>query len=297
MENRKVFAIVVTYNRLPLLQKTIAALLGQSFALYSIVVVNNSSSDGTKEWLDGQPYLTAIHQENLGGAGGFRTGVHHSMLKGADWLWLMDDDVLPEKNCLQIMMQYTSVSRCINPIHINPDGLLSDEERWFDAASCQIINLYNRSYQHGKKLWFRNLGSFEGMLIAGDVVEKIGLPDERFFVAHDDLVYGYLASRFTNVAVAADAVIKRQPVTKTPAAIYNYDYYYMYRNLWLLEAYANKELPLFQGYRKRRVLMHFLYGIYKIFFVDKPPEKSRALKTLFVAYKDYRKKKAGKREI
>lgn len=293
MENGKVYAVVVTFNRLALLQKTIAGLQAQTHALHSIVVVNNSSTDGTKKWLDSQDSLTVIHQENVGGAGGFRTGVQLALQSGADWVWLMDDDVVPKKNCLEVLMQYTTVSHCINPVHVQPDGSLSDEERWFDATDCSIVNLYNQSYRHGKKLWFRNLGSFEGMVIAREIVEKIGLPDARFFVAHDDLIYGYLASKYTNIAVVSDAVMKRQPVNKPLASMHNYDYYYMYRNLWILEEYANNELPQFRRYRKRRIRLQFLYAVYKIYFVDKPANKSRALQTLYKAYKDYKNKKAG----
>ena len=133
------------------------------------------------------------------------------------------------------------------------------------------------------------------MLIASDVVKKIGLPDQRFFIAHDDLVYGYLASKFTNVAVVGGAVMQRQAVTKTRDSLYHYDYYYMYRNLWIVEEYADLELPTFSGYRKRRILLQFFYAVYKIFFVDKPAKKSKAVRTLWTAYRDYRNKIAGKK--
>ena len=64
----KIYAIVVTYNRLELLKKSIGALHRQQ-RLDQIVVVNNGSNDGTEEWLDGQQDLHVIHQENVGGSG------------------------------------------------------------------------------------------------------------------------------------------------------------------------------------------------------------------------------------
>ena len=167
-----------------------------------------------------------------------------------------------------------------------------DEERWFDGTDCKIINLFNLSYKNGKKIWFRNIGSFEGMIIKRDIIEKIGFPDARFFIAHDDLVYGYLASKYTNVAVVADAVIKKQPVNKSLRSMAAYEYY-MNRNLWLLEEYADKEIPNFTGYRRRRIKLHFIYSIYKILFVDKVPSKRLAFKVLYRSYKDYKQKKEG----
>ena len=73
----KIIAVVVTYNRRELLKRNIGC-LRQNTPLHSIVVVNNGSTDGTKEWLDEQTDLRVIHQENVGGSGGFYTGIRYA---------------------------------------------------------------------------------------------------------------------------------------------------------------------------------------------------------------------------
>ena len=90
----KIIAVVVTYNRLPLLQKNIDCLRQQK-PLTAIMVVNNGSTDGTAEWLHEQPGLTVVTQANVGGSGGFYTGIDLAYKEGADWIWCMDDDVFP----------------------------------------------------------------------------------------------------------------------------------------------------------------------------------------------------------
>ena len=67
-------AVVVTFNRKELLKKNIEALRRQK-ELTTILVVNNGSTDGTAEWLDSQSDLLVIHQSNVGGSGGFYTGI------------------------------------------------------------------------------------------------------------------------------------------------------------------------------------------------------------------------------
>ena len=78
MNNSIVVAVVVTYNRLNLLQRVVGALKGQSKRLDKIYIINNGSTDGTKEWLDGQIGLNVIHQENVGGSGGFYRGIQEA---------------------------------------------------------------------------------------------------------------------------------------------------------------------------------------------------------------------------
>ena len=51
-ENRKVIAVVVTYNRKELLKEAIEALLNQDYNNCEILVVDNASTDGTREYID-----------------------------------------------------------------------------------------------------------------------------------------------------------------------------------------------------------------------------------------------------
>ena len=71
----KVIALVVTYNRQYLLTECITALRNQTRKPDAILVVNNGSTDNTEAWLRRQPDLEFITQANVGGAGGFYTGI------------------------------------------------------------------------------------------------------------------------------------------------------------------------------------------------------------------------------
>ena len=71
----------MTYNRLNLLEECISA-LSKSIVPVDILIVNNASTDGTKEYLDGviDKYNNVkfyIHNmnTNLNGAGGFNYGL------------------------------------------------------------------------------------------------------------------------------------------------------------------------------------------------------------------------------
>lgn len=125
----KIIAVIVTYNRLPFLKQVVAALKHQTILIETILVVNNSSSDGTKEWLITQKDLITIEQQNTGSAGGYNTGVKWAYEQGADWIWMMDDDVLPAPDCLQQLLEYKTISECLHPVHIDVTGVMQEEER------------------------------------------------------------------------------------------------------------------------------------------------------------------------
>ena len=69
----RISAVVVTYNRLELLQRLVKALTDVP-ELGEVLIVDNASTDGTGEWLaslDVERVQTRTLEHNIGGAGGF----------------------------------------------------------------------------------------------------------------------------------------------------------------------------------------------------------------------------------
>ena len=98
----KLGAVVVTYNRRDQIEETVARLLAEPLDV--LVVVDNGSTDGSRAFLRGvgDPRLDLIESpENIGGAGGFETGLRHMRdVHDPDWVILMDDDGRPEPGAL-----------------------------------------------------------------------------------------------------------------------------------------------------------------------------------------------------
>ena len=78
LDARNVTVIVVTYNRLPLLKQCLAALRAQTVQGFTVLLVDNASTDGTADYIKtlAMPGLVCRNPgENLGGAGGFAYGI------------------------------------------------------------------------------------------------------------------------------------------------------------------------------------------------------------------------------
>ena len=199
MNRNKIIAVVVTYNRLSLLQRVVESLKNQSYKLDKILVVNNGSTDGTKEWLDEQSALTVIHQENVGGSGGFYRGIQEASKEDCDWVWCMDDDVFPREECLKTLLAVAEKQENVGIVC--PHRLMSGKTFVGEAKTLNLTNPFKD--MHNDMLLASDVENhevvsivgmaFEGPLIRKEVVSKIGLPNKDLFILYDDTDYSYRA--------------------------------------------------------------------------------------------------------
>lgn len=186
----KVIAVVVTYNRSQLLKRNIACLRKNS--PHAIIVVNNGSTDDTREWLAEQTDLIVITQANVGGSGGFYTGIQQAMERGADWIWCMDDDVFPRPDCLSNLLDHTASEEVgiLAPRRLMEGNIFTN-----DFQAVNLTNPFSSMYKKKLKKQVINkpveiLGTaFEGLFIRKEAVEKIGLPNKDLFIFCDDTDY------------------------------------------------------------------------------------------------------------
>lgn len=181
-------AVVVTYNRLEELKKCISSLKTQTRKPDSILVINNSSTDGTIEWLSGQQDLEFITQPNSGGAGGFYTGIKIAYEKGYDWVWCMDDDALPTVDCLEKLVGSIDPNElCIlNSLVVNS----ADKTKLAFGLYAKIHNqYYERINQITEQIFYDDANFFNGTLIPRRFIEKFGLPNKNYFIRGDETEY------------------------------------------------------------------------------------------------------------
>lgn len=92
----KVAAVVVTYNRVDKLGRVLDSILAQTRGVDQLIVIDNASTDSTPQLLavyQDDPRVEVVRLEtNTGGAGGFAAGMERAYARGADWVWIMDDD-------------------------------------------------------------------------------------------------------------------------------------------------------------------------------------------------------------
>ncbi len=262
MENLKITAVVVTYNRLPYLKLCIDALRGQSRKLDNILVVNNGSTDGTKEWLDTQRDLQIIHQENGGGSFGFYTGVKTAYEQGFDFIWSMDDDVRPRESCLEELLACDSENIGIMcPARIMQGELYVNEKRLLNLNSVfGTPTLLQPSDVVGDAPIKIEGMTFEGPLIKREVVKKIGFPNKDLFILFDDTDY------------SCRAVNAGFEVLYVPKAIMDKEYFpaptkeeFVRKNKWKVWYYIRNGTYFYHTYGKNFAI-RYMWGLKSAFY-------------------------------
>ncbi|MGF6992017.1 glycosyltransferase family 2 protein [Paraburkholderia sp. GAS32] len=216
-------AVVVTFNRKELLIECVRALLNQSMPIDMIYIVDNASTDGTRELLGvtdllAHPKVCYTHLEtNTGGAGGFHVGTRLAFDAGFEWLWLMDDDAEPQPEALARLNDFSAEKNVVALASnvIGADTLPQLHHRgWFNWDSKEgLIRPINAEDACNEVLEV-GMASFVGILISRYAIEKIGLPKAEFFIHYDDAEYCYRLATVGRILFVRDSVIVHKDAAK-----------------------------------------------------------------------------------
>ncbi|MGH2649081.1 MAG: glycosyltransferase family 2 protein [Ginsengibacter sp.] len=239
----KVIAVVVTYNRQLLLTQCIDALRNQTRKIDKILVVNNGSTDNTESWLRNQHDLEFITQDNVGGAGGFFTGIKTAFEKSYTWIWLMDDDGYPKEDALEMLLDGDDEEMCLR----NCSVIDKEDKKSFVWKTGIYSNL-----DEVENTVINNVAHpFNGTLLHRKIVERVGFPKANLFLWGDETEYFYRIIRKNKIPYYT----KANSVHYHPASAYSYKndwnlatnwkmYFYIRNRFSILKTKFSNSLPL-----------------------------------------------------
>ncbi|MBF4993574.1 glycosyltransferase [Arthrobacter gandavensis] len=206
--------VIVTFNRSGYLRGLLDSVAALDPAPERVVVVDNASTDDTAAYLDSAadgfpvPLTVRTLAENTGGSGGFAAGIQAALDLGAQWLWLMDDDVEALPGAVAALGKWTGSYDCIHGRRYDEAG----NPFFWQHRFIPLLGLHvpvRGNVFRDSAVFETNVGCFEGMLVSAAAVRAIGLPDPRYFINGDDEIYGWLASLNHKVAYVNDFVLRK----------------------------------------------------------------------------------------
>ena len=223
-----IIAVIVTHNRLLLLQEAVAALQQQEFAPHRIIVVDNGSTDDTATWLSTQTGLQVITQDNQGASGGFYTGLQAAYQQQADWIWVMDDDTIARPDTLSMLVRSLKAMEQDHPAY--PLGFLVSKAvftdghpHWMNLPEVSRVQgplPFNRFDQQG--IILARSASFVSLLVSRKAIAQCGYPIREFFIWADDIEYTTRITRSGLLgAYVPTSVVLHKTATNYSADIYH----------------------------------------------------------------------------
>ncbi|WP_349666713.1 glycosyltransferase [Lacrimispora sp.] len=277
MNFSRVCAVVVTYNRVEYLLKLIESLKIQTKKLDAILIFDNNSTDNTNGQLiklgfannnmyeklnirdnSGIKFMYYRNSFNSGGSGGFYSGMKLASEMEYEYLWCMDDDVLPNEDCLSILLENMS-----NNVRLCIPTRTDERYKDFAVLSVNMHNPFVYKITSRKRCVYNDDiledcveiqdMPFEGPLIANSLVNEIGLPNKDLFIIFDDSEYAYRACKKTKLMYCKKAILHKQIIpNQCENSLMNWKNYYGWRNqFWFDKTYGKNLLvrtlrPFFQ---------------------------------------------------
>lgn len=199
----RVAAAIVTYNHKNAVLTLLDYLKKQSIPAF---VTENDCRDGTVDAIKHSfPDVSLLESPaNLGGCGGFNCSLLAALSSGCDYIALLDDDVLPDGDCLERLAdfldehdEYVFAAPAIY-ISSKPDTL-QETGGGIDFRRSLPVQAWNR-FEVNPELPEHidiDYASACCLLVRADVVSQIGVMDWNYFIFSDDVDFSIRLQRET----------------------------------------------------------------------------------------------------
>ncbi len=234
--------VICNYNKRDFVRQCIRSLQESKGINFDIFMVDNASTDGSVEAVReefGDAVTILANRENLGGSGGFNTGLRVVRDRGYQYFMCLDDDAQVDENAIQVLYEYMEanpdtgmagarVYHMQMPEYIQQCGLMID----FDH--CTARTLYADRPEDGTLPEVIECDTVAtcAVMVRGDAVRNpaVGIMPEDNFIYWDDMEWGHrmhLAGYRVVTLGNARALHQMGANVRKPDTFLNY---YMWRN-------------------------------------------------------------------
>ena len=168
--------VIPTYNRYEFLKRALRSVLSQTYSPFEVIVIDDGSSDKTKQIIQDFPNIKYFYQKNRGVSSARNLGIEKS---SSDWVAFLDSDDEWHENKLKEQIEFHKE---------NPDILMSyTDEKWIrDGVAVKIPKKFRK---FGGDVFEKCLSHCiiapSATLIHKDLLKRVGFFDESLEVCED----------------------------------------------------------------------------------------------------------------
>lgn len=183
-----VSVVIATYNRANFLSATIDSVLSQKFQNFELIVVDDGSTDNTRQVLE--PYSSRIryfYQENMGPSAARNMGARQA---NAPWVAIQDSDDLCASNHLEALYGYVKNHPQIGMVFANGKYLGGPEHNRETIIPAKKSRRLARMGVQLADLFENSIVRLQAALISKEAYDSLGGHDESLWICMDlDLAF------------------------------------------------------------------------------------------------------------
>lgn len=201
MTNKQIGIVICNYNKSSYVVNCIQSVLESDTDDFDIYVVDNASTDDSVEQIQknfGDKVTLLINESNLGGSGGFNTGIRKALEGGYPYIMCLDNDVLVDEAAVSSLLNFmeehpdvgmlgSRVYHMEEPDYVQQFGLNIDFENYI------VDTLYANAYEDGTipELLYCDTVATCSVMVRTEAVKKAGIMPEDNFIYWDDMEWGW----------------------------------------------------------------------------------------------------------
>lgn len=203
MREPMVFTVILNTNRRDDTLACLASLEEGDYDNHSIIVLDNNSADGSVQAVSTS--FPAVHivrlNENRGYAGNNNVGMRAALDQGAEWIFILNEDTVLAPDCLSRLVEVgESDSRIgmVGPMvyHYSEPEIIQSAGGWVNRV-WESGHIGKNERDRGQFATPRSVDWLTGcgILARREVLEQVGLLDERFFIYWEETEWCIRARR------------------------------------------------------------------------------------------------------
>ncbi len=241
----RVFIILLNYNGQNDTCECLASLKKITYSNYRIILVDNGSKDGGKflGWV-GKKFpevITIARETNTGFSGGNNVAIRYAIAHSADYILLLNNDTIVALDFLTHLINAAESSKDIGVVGAKI-YFAGTKKIWYNGGIFSWFGGgkhvdYNKLDNYPSEESVKETDYVTGctLLIKREVIEKIGLLEEAFFLYYEDVDFSLRARKAGYRLVVAQGSHVWHKISQTTKKLGNpVIQYYHYRNAFLL---------------------------------------------------------------
>lgn len=231
--------VVCNFNKADYVKVCLDSIFASDVNNFDVYVVDNASTDESVEMIRrefGDKVKLLINEKNLGGSGGFNTGLREVLKKDYEYLMCVDNDIRMEKDTIRTLYEFLERNKDVGMVG-SKICFMDDPERIQTYGATIDFETYGVHDLHRGCLNDHQLPEVQycdyvpacSLMARVDVVKEVGIMPEDNFIYWDDMEWGYRfnLAGYKVAAITASNVYHKGGKNTNPTT---FQKYYMIRN-------------------------------------------------------------------